>query len=150
MKAIIKSIENRIGELEKASYVDENTGQLDDYSPNFPVKFPCVLIDIGNADFSDMRIDRKLTPSARQIATNDIVITISNLKLGNTSYQAPSNQKEIGWSIWDLIEEVHGKIQGWNATNYCGKLIRTRQQRIRRDDGIQQYEITYKADAHNV
>ncbi|KGO89749.1 hypothetical protein [Flavobacterium suncheonense] len=149
-KAILESIENRLSEISELKYVDEDWGQLDNYSPNPPTKFPFGLIDLTNISYSNIGIDRTLTPANRQNATGTITVTIGNIKITNSSARAPQGQKNNAWAIWDLIELVHAKLHGWHPTNLAGALIRTGQQRVIRDDGIQEYRITYSIGLTNV
>ena len=46
MKNSLESIQQLLQAIEGLKYVDEDWGQLDYYSPNFPVQWPCVLIRI--------------------------------------------------------------------------------------------------------
>lgn len=92
-KEVLKKIQDLLATIPALKYVDEDWGQLDDYSPHPPTQFPLALIDIGNLQYSDIGIDRTATPQNRQMATGTIVISIANLKLTNTSARAPLTQK---------------------------------------------------------
>mgnify|MGYP000935226070 CR=1 FL=1 len=150
MKQIILNIQSRLDSIPELNYVDEDWGQLDYYSPNFPVQWPCVLIDVPNASFSEIGKDRKAIPFQRQQAVIEFSFTVANLKLTNTSSQAPLSQKNNGWSIWDLIEDVHKKLQGFRPEGCSGVLIRTGSVRVKRDDGVQEYTITYNCGLNDV
>ena len=54
MKALLEKIQEKLSEVEGLKYIDENWGQLDYYSPNMPVQYPCVLIDIGQVQYSNL------------------------------------------------------------------------------------------------
>ena len=150
MKTLIKNIQCHLETIDTLNYVDEDWGQLDFYSPNFPVQWPCVLIDITNAGYSNIGMDRSVIPMQRQQADAQISFTVANLKLTNTSAKAPVMQKDNAWTIWELIEEVHEKLQGFSPETYAGKLIRTSLQRVKRDDGVQEYTITYSCGLNDV
>lgn len=150
MNQVIQSIQNRIKTLPNIQYVDEDWGQLDYYAPNFPVKWPCVLIDIGSAQFANLGMDKTASPTNRQTASATISLTIANLKLTNTSGNAPQLQKYQGFNIWKLQEDIHALLHGWNPTENTGKLIRTGMQRTKRDDGVQEYTVTYSLGLNNV
>jgi hypothetical protein len=150
MKNIIPSIQTLLLTIPELKYVDEDWGQLDYYSPHFPVQWPCALIDIAAANFSNIGMDKMATPTHRQMATSSISLTIANLKLTNTSGKAPTVQKTQARSIWEIIDLVHAKIQGVNANATSGKLVRTALQRIKRDDGVQVYTVIYSLESHNV
>lgn len=143
MKETLQNIQNKIAEINELKYVDENWGQLDDYSPHPPTQWPCALIDISNLVFADIGVDRTASPQNRQTATGTVVVNLANAKLGNTSFKAPQQQKDNAWGIWELEQKIHEKLHGWKPHATSGALMRTRLQRKRRDDGIQEYEITY-------
>lgn len=149
-KIVLKSIQDILTPIPGMRYVDEDWGQLDDYSPNPPTQFPLTLIDIGNLQFSDIGKDRTATPQNRQMATGTIVLSIANLRLTNSSGRAPQNQKDLAWSIWDIIESVHAKLHGVVVGGSAGAMMRTAMRKVKRDDGIQEYEVTYTIGVTNV
>jgi len=143
MKTIIDNIQTKLQTIAALKYVDEDWGQLDYYSPNFPVQWPCALIDIADESYSDLGKDRTKTPQQRQMAECSLTLSIANLKLTNSSGRAPKLQKDNARSIRELIDEVHSLLQGWNPEVFASKLIRKRVQRVKRDDGVQEYNLTY-------
>jgi hypothetical protein len=150
MKQFLESTQAKISEVPGINYIDEDWGQLDDYSQNPPTKWPCCLIDMSSVDFSDIGTDKKAIPQNRQEGTGSITVTFANLKLTNTSFKAPQEQKDNARSILDLIEEAHGKIHGFAPVLGSGKLMRKSFKRVKRDDGIQQYQVIYTIGMHNV
>lgn len=143
MNTVIENTQNRLQEIAGLKYVDEDWGQLDYYSPNPPVKWPCVLIDIANASFSDVGKDRSKTPQNRQMGDEVLSLTVADMRLTNSSGRAPLLQKNNARSIWAIMEDIHVKLHGWSATPMSGKFMRRSRQRIRRDDGIQEYRLMY-------
>jgi len=150
MKEFLENTQVKISEVIGISYIDEDWGQLDDYSPNTPVKWPCCLIDVTNIEFSDIGRDKKATPQNRQEGNGNMTLTFANMKLTNTSFKAPQGQKDNARAILDLIEEVHGKIHGFAPVIGSGKLMRKSFKRVKRDDGIQQYQVVYTIGMHNL
>lgn len=150
MKFVLQTIQNILQSLPELKYIDEDWGQLDDYSPNPPTQFPLALIDIGNLQYSDIGKDRTATPQNRQMATGTIVISIANLKLTNSSARAPQTQKDKAWAIWDIVESVHTKLHGVVVGGAAGAMMRTNMRKVKRDDGIQEYEVTYTIGISNV
>ncbi|WP_271783884.1 hypothetical protein [Aquimarina algiphila] len=141
---ILKNTQKQIADtIPELQYVDEDWGQIDYYSTNMPVKWPLALIDITDANFSNLGMDRTKTPIQRQIGKIFISITIANLKLTNTSYRAPQQQKDDAWKIWEVIGRIHEELHGWNPTLMAGKLIRESFNRVKRDDGVQEYKIVF-------
>lgn len=150
MKAIIQATQDKLAEVPEIRYIDEDWGQLDSYSPNFPVKWPCVLIDVDRANYSNVGMDKSQVPMNRQMSEYSVTLTIANQRLSNTNQRAPQTQKDKAWSIWDLIESIHGKMQGFRPINMSGKFIRTAHQRVIRDDGVQEYKVTYTSSITDV
>ena len=149
MEKVIKAIQDKLSANGNFEYVDENWGQLDYYSPNFPVKWPCVLIDITSANFSNIGKDNSKVPANRQMGAIVVELRIANLRLTNTSAKAPTMQKLYARSIWELVEQVHMELHGWNPTQGTSKLIRQSINRVRRDDGVQEYAVRYTAEEND-
>jgi hypothetical protein len=149
MKAILKSIQETLTAIPELRYVDEDWGQLDDYSPNPPTQFPLVLIDVGNLQYSDISRDRNATPQMRQMAAGTVTLRVCNLRLTNSSGKAPLTQKQLTWTIWDLLEKVHEKLHGNVVGGSAGALMRTNLRKRRRDDGIQEFEVAYTVGVSN-
>lgn len=150
MKAIINATQTILSTVTGLKYVDENWGQLDYYSPNPPVQFPCGLIDIINSTFSNIGMDKTANPMNRQMNSFNLEIRIADYKLTNSSGRAPQPQKDNARHIFDLIEDIHTKLQGFRPTTMCGKLVRISQTRVMREDGIREYVIIYSGDIQNV
>lgn len=150
MKAFLEAVQTKLNDVTELKYIDEDWGQMDSYSPNPPTKFPCALIDITSMIFSNIGKDNSATPINRQATEGTITIIIANLKLTNTSKAAPQTQKDQAWKIWEIIENIHQLLHGWKPTSDSGSLIRTGLKRIRRDDGIQEYQVTYSLSKTNI
>lgn len=150
MKTFLEAVQAKLATITALQYIDEDWGQLDSYSPNPPAKFPCALIDVTALTFSNIGKDMTANPINRQAAEGTITFIIADVKLSNTSQRAPQSQKNNAWSIWTVLEEVHQKVHGWKPTADSGALIRTSHKRIRRDDGIQEYQVTYSLSKANV
>lgn len=149
-KVVLQNIQNILSSIPELKYIDEDWGQLDDYTPNPPGQFPLALIDIGSLQYSDISKDRSTIPVNRQMATGTIVLSIANVKLTNTSFKAPKTQKEQAWSIWNIVEDVHKKLHGVHVEGSAGAMMRTNMRKVKRDDGIQEYEVTYTIGMTNV
>lgn len=150
MEDIIQKIQDKLSEIQGLKYVDEDWGQLDYYSPHFPVKWPCALIDVASVNYDNIGKDRTLVPQNRQMAEGLVSLTIANLKLANSSKKAPQSQKDNVWSLWHLINEAHKLLQGFRPTAETSGLIRTAVRRTKRDDGVQEYTLLYSFSQTNV
>lgn len=150
MKALLLNLETQLATVTALPYISEDWGQLDDYGPHPPVKWPCCLVDFTDADYSDIGIDRTATPQNRQQAFGSITFNFANMKIGNSSKNAPINQKDQSYFLLGIIEEVHKKLQGFRPGENSGGLIRKSLKRVKRDDGIQQYRVVYNIGLNNV
>jgi hypothetical protein len=150
MKELLLNLETQLATVNTIQYIDEDWGQLDDYGPHAPVKWPCCLVDFTDADYSDIGKDRTATPQNRQQAFGSITLNFANIKIGNSSKNAPINQKDQAYLLLEIIEEAHKKIHGFRPGDNSGSLIRKSFRRIKRDDGIQHYRVIYNIGLNNV
>ena len=137
MKQIIQDIQNRLmKQVPALKYADQDWGQMD-FFPNPPVKYPCALIDVQSAQYTN-------TGNFIQQGTATVVIRLFDLKLSNSSQKAPDNQKENAKKIWQLIEDVNKAIHGQNFLQEgYGLPIREQMRRAKRNDGCYQTELYY-------
>ncbi|GGB82885.1 hypothetical protein GCM10007424_23640 [Flavobacterium suaedae] len=150
MIEVLQALYEQLNTVEELNYIDEDWGQLDSYGNDCPVKWPCCIIDIQSSDFSDIGRDRSAEPQNRQQGISTIVLRVANLKLTNSSLKAPVFQKEKAFKIHRIIEQVHKKIHGFRPVPGHDNLIRVNLRKVRRDDGIQEYLITYSIGLNNV
>ena len=59
-------------------------------------------------------------------------------------------QKDQAWLIWDLAQKIHEKIHGFIPDTNCSRMLRNNLKRSVRDDGVQEYFITYYVEATNI
>lgn len=139
MQELLKSVQERIqAKVTALNYVDEDWGQLDYYGTNMPVKWPCCLFDIGEISWTNQG-------KKQQSGIATVLITVANLKLGNTSSKAPATQRNVAWSIHSqILKPVHQALHGFAPIPSAGLFYRKRTQRIKRNDGIQEYLVTYQ------
>lgn len=150
MKTLLEKIQQKVSEIAELKHIDENWGQLDYYSPNMPVQYPCALIDVQQVQFTNLGKDITKKPLQRQIGTVQIKITVANMRLTNSSMQAPRRQKEEVWAIWGIIEKIHQQLHGVSLLPNISPLIRISQNRTLRDDGLQEYEVYYSCEVQNI
>ena len=139
MQELLKAIQERIqAKVTALNYVDEDWGQLDYYGTNMPVKWPCCLFDIGEITWTNQG-------KKQQSGIATVLVTVANLKTTNTSGKAPATQRNIAWSIHsEIIKPINQALHGFAPIAGAGLLYRKRTQRIKRNDGIQEYLITYQ------
>lgn len=150
MKEILTAIQAQLALTGDFKYIDEDWGQLDNYGSHIPVQWPACLIDFTGGSYTDIGIDRSASPQNRQQATGSITFNFANLKLTNTSKNAPTVQKDNAWLLLGIIEMAHAKLHGFRPGANCGSLMRASFRRIKRDDGIQHYQVIYTMGLNNV
>jgi hypothetical protein len=123
-------------------YMDEDWGQLDFYQDAPPVKFPCVLLELQGAQWRNQ---------GRLVQDGEVSISIrvADMKLSNTSLRAPANQKAKAAAIWVILENIHKALHGWRPVEFpdFGTLARLSSRRVKRDDGIREFEVVYSCQA---
>lgn len=140
MEKLLQDIQSRLlTKVPALKYVDEDWGQLDFYSKDFPVKCPCGLIDVIDAVWSN---EGKLV----QLGMVQVKVRVADLKLSNTSGAAPQAQKNKAFAIFTTLKEVFKALHGWSGDAHYSKLIRTRTTRIKRQDGVRIYETTFTCE----
>lgn len=137
MQKLLTDIKTRL--LEKVPalrYIDEDWGQLDYYSPDHPVKWPCVLIDIDQVQW------RNQTKHI-QDGIGQVSVRIADMKLGNTNVKAPANQKTAAGNILTVMEQAYKFLHGWTGDRRYGPMTRISTRKIKRDDGIREFEMLF-------
>jgi hypothetical protein len=138
---ILTAIMERLAEKEpNLKYLDEDYGQLSYYQENVPVKFPCALLELQQTSWKNQS-------QKAQDGVLNISIRVADLKLSNTNYKAPTTQKTKAAAIWIVIENIHKALHGWRplANPEFGTLTRISTSRVKRDDGIREFELVYSS-----
>jgi len=132
MKQIFLDIQQQLSTVPALKHIDKNWNQLNYEQP--PVKWPCALIDIANADYSQVA-------QLHQIAEADVEITIADLRFTNTSLRNPRH--EDGFDIFTLLDDVHQALQGFRPTG-AQQLVRTNLQKVENGYNYEIYKMTYR------
>ena len=143
MKQLLTDIQNRLMTINTLKYVDEDWGQMDYYMPHAPVKFPCALININNVQYSN-------AGDLLQFGLVNIVITVADIKLSNSSGKAPQLQKQAAWKVYDTIKAVVKVLHGWSGSAHYNPLSRTTITRRKNDDGINLFDINFTTNIKDV
>lgn len=134
-KAMI-AVQDRLLELlpEKIAYLAEDWGQLDFYNERPPVTFPCVLIDIAEAEFSDC---------TRKVQQGEAILTVrvAHFDPVNVSALAPDSDK--AFRMFSLLRTLYVQLQGLSGETFSG-LTRTSLRRAKREDAIREYVMQFR------
>ncbi len=117
-------------------YVDENWGQLDYYSTNQPVKWPCALIDVNQVAWSN-------EGQHVQLGNASISIRVADMRLSNSNIKAPQVQRTRAEGIFDLLSNIHIALHGYTGDNMLSPMTRLSTRKVNRDDGIREFEVIY-------
>jgi hypothetical protein len=140
MEQIIDDVTTRLAlKVPALKYIDEDWGQLDFYQPHPPVKWPCALVDVVSATWTN-------SGHLQQLGLLQVKVRIADLRLSNSSQRAPLTQKVAADSIFVLLRNVYIALHGFTGGQNYSALIRTNNSRIRREDGVRIYEITFTTE----
>lgn len=138
MHELIVDITDKIAGIGIFKYLSDDWGQLDDYAPSPPTKWPCCLIDI---------VEAKPESQGGHIQVMDctVLIRVADLRTANSSRQAPDEQKNKHYNLLTICQTIYANLHGWHkpSSNY-GTLSRTGFRRYHRDDGIREYHILFR------
>jgi hypothetical protein len=77
--------------------------------------------------------------------TVNIVIRLADLRITNSSANAPAIQKQKAFAIFDILADITRALHGWTANQeHYGRLQRVQQTKINRKDGVRLYEVTFR------
>lgn len=147
MKQILEQSKERLTESTLLKTIDEDYGQLNFNAPS--VNFPCALVSISSGTFSDIGIDRTKSPQNRQMGEINVDIRIATMKLSPGNIKATTAQKANNLRIFDVIDEIHTLIHGWTPGGNQTRFMRKSILNEKRDDGIQEYVVTYSTSLHD-
>ena len=134
MKEVFKDIQERLKTIPELRYVGEDWGQLNFEQP--PVEWPCVLIDLGNAEFSSEGM------KAQQVHAT-LNITIADIRYHGVSSVLPPEQEAKAFEVFDLIEKVNRLLHGTGGEHYS-RLCRVSLKKMLREDAVREFVMTYK------
>lgn len=144
MDTVISTAQARlIAQVEALKDVNEDWGQLDNYSPNFPVKWPCALIDVLDVQWSN-------TGKKIQMGLAQIRVKIADLRLSNSSKAAPSGQKDKSNSFYILTQQVYSALHGWRGADHYSAFIRISERRVQRDDGVKEHWMIFTTEIKDI
>ena len=134
MKSIFINILELLKTIPGIRYTGEDWGQLNFEQP--PVDFPCVLVDLGDAEFS------QAGKHTQQVVAT-LNVTIADIRYNGLSTKLPERQRDREFEIFSLIENVNKKLHGHGGETYS-RLCRVSLKKLERDDAIREFVMTYK------
>ena len=135
MKQLLTNIIERLSEIPVLKYIDENWGQAHTSQPN-PVKYPMALIDVESVEWGNLG-------NHVQLGKARIVVSVSALRLSNTSKGAPKEQSDLSFDFYNLLYDIHCALHAWVPAGNAGPMTRIDTRRIRSANGIKTTELTF-------
>ena len=128
--------QDRLLELipENIAYVSEDWGQLDYYNDRPPVNFPCVLIDIAEAKFTDC---------TRKVQQGEAILTVRVAHFDPVNISAAAPDRNKAFRMFALLRLVYTQLQGLSGEK-CSSLTRTSLRRVKREDAIREYVMQFR------
>lgn len=140
MDTVITTAQTRLkAQIADLKYIDEDWGQLDNYSPNFPTKWPCALIDVLDVQWTN-------AGNKTQLGMAQIRVKVADLRLSNSSGAAPAGQKEKSNSFYTLTQQVYNALHGWHGADHYSAFIRISERRVQRDDGVKEHWMIFTTE----
>lgn len=133
IKKILLDAQQRLGDqVPQLAYVDKDWGQLSFEKP--PVKWPCALLDVKNANFTQ-------EGNGIQLSETQITVTVANMRLVASSLAAP--KAEDAYRIIELLAGIHAALHLFSTGSYA-PLFRTNLRKVVADSTKECYEMTYQ------
>lgn len=130
------AIQNRLLELypDHIAYLAEDWGQLDFYNERPPVNFPCVLIDIAEAEFTDC---------SRKVQKGDAFLAVRVAHFDPVNLSALAPDRDRAFRLFALLRSIYVRLQGLSGEDFSG-LTRTSLRRVKREDAIREYVMQFR------
>lgn len=123
----LKLVDRLTAEVPELRYIDQDYGQLENYTLRPPVSFPCLLIEMGDFDFEDLGGTNMQTASGLLL-----------MRLAGEAWSASNNLStgqimEKALEYYDLEQKIYVALHGWRAEGFS-RLLRRKAVKEQRDD----------------
>lgn len=116
MEEILKKVMQRLKEeVPELKWIDLNIGQM--MMENPPVDYPCALIDVPRAEYSD-------ASAGMQVGKMVLEIELFFIVRAPSSMAAPAQLREQAFAHYSITQKVYRALQGFSG-EYFSKLTRT-------------------------
>lgn len=137
MKELFLLLRSQLMTTPSINWVDLNKGQLNNYEARPAIDFPAVLLDINYPRTT------KLTGKQQQ-AEVQVIATIVFDYMDDTSNITPDDTLEQSLELFDVLGDVHQKLQGLIDNKVIrAPLERMSQRDMPRPDKLKVYQMVY-------
>ena len=133
MKDVFIDVEQHLHQI-PGLYVAEDWGQLNFEKP--PVNFPCALIDLGEAKYSQVG-------NRFQMAEATLNIILADVQFQGIVPTARERDRQRAFGIFNLIDKIHSRLHGQQGDRYS-PLTRLEVKKIMRPDLIREFVMVYR------
>ncbi len=131
--ALMKRIEEAMPEI----HIDEDYGQLESQTDQYPVVFPCVLIGMGDTEWQPMA-NRPGVQQGRTSVTLKLAIDCyDDTHVGSTTEDKIAEREQ-------MADQLFRAVQGMRLSSKMSELDRRRSIEYALNDGIKVYEVTFE------
>ncbi|WP_164126097.1 hypothetical protein [Sphingobacterium luzhongxinii] len=137
MKKLFLLLRQELMTIPSINWVDLNKGQLNNYEERPAIDFPAVLLELSYPRTT------KLTGTQQQC---DVEIRASIIFdfMDETSSITPDETLEKSLEVYDIVQEVHEKLQGLiDIKTIRSPLERMSQRDTPRADKLKVFQVTY-------
>jgi hypothetical protein len=122
-------------EVPEVRYINQDLGQLENYTDRPAVSFPCILIDFEDFDFSDMAENT-------QMGEGTILIKVAMNPFSDSSSLTEQAVRVKALNYNEICWKAHKALQGWQGESF-GALMRTADKKVPREDALRVRETLY-------
>lgn len=119
-------------------YIDQDLGQLENYTTRPAVSFPCGLIEVDEFDFSEVGNE------LRQIGEGVVMIRLGYPAFNPANNLAPAAVREKALEYYNIEQKIYQALHGWCADGFS-RLLRRKSKREERDDTIKVRVMVFAA-----
>lgn len=127
-------IADRLALVSELKWIDLETGQIDLQDERPPVSFPACIIDIGYPRTEDLSFNQ-------QLVTAQVSLRLAFKCNHATNNYSPKRNDAM--AIFDVVDKVHGALQGWSNES-LSQFSRIRAVPEKRRDGLKVYLLVYE------
>lgn len=118
-------------------FISQDLGQLEFYDDRPPVTFPCLLIDVGELNFTD-------AGNGMQIALTNITLRLALATYSDVSSLTSDQIRALGLQFYELEHQLCSDLHNWTPPHdELGALVRAATNTEKRDDNIRVRQITF-------
>ncbi len=130
-----KLVKRYVQKIPEIKWIDWDSGQLEAFDTNYPVHFPCILIDLEQIEWKSVGNDL-------QVGNVTVNLRIAFKLWTDTNNLTPDNVFAQSMNALKLINKIHKYTQGFEGEHFNG-LDRILTVTEKRSDGLKVVNMKY-------